>query len=259
MTDTTVPLLTRHVEPLTKRSLELSPWRYDVPMWFPDSVHYVRQWWPALPGIPSLCNAVTLLLSDEDQSPLRYVITQHYFEAGLPVSNARIANDESDTPAYGTPEDDERKLAMTYVSRPFAISFTSTSSTNEQQVEADDDDITEVPLIATDFGHAVWLEDVYTQQPVKVPLVDQVEGVQQDREETIYRYLEKRLRFVTFPPISSMWASADSAKSTELSPHTLPTPKGLKLEEVNNICLDQSQGTVTLSVKDGKIYILYYE
>ncbi|KAJ3525409.1 hypothetical protein NM688_g8404 [Phlebia brevispora] len=218
-----IPVLTYGVESPTKRVVELTPWRYQGPEWFPDSVHYVRQWWPALPGIPSLCNAVTLLVAEtNDHGPVRYILTQHYFEAGLTsyaqgkIEKADGTNGEE---ANVSPADSP-KLAMHYLS------------------EDEDDDSNDVPLIATDFGHAVWIEDLVSTE---------LDSDDEDGERAYFSY-GKRIRFVNFPPVSSMWTPANSPEeSTELKVYTLEYPIEVNLNEVNNICLDQSQGTVTLS------------
>lgn len=105
----------------------------------------------------------------------------------------------------------------------------------------------------------------------------------------------KRLRFVTFPPFEKSWdtvvpsyqprrekAKAEAeAEAAGLPPpdppmmlfncrrtvgglppgvvHTLPTPPELHLSDVETINIDQSQGAVILSDKNGKIWILCYE
>ena len=237
------PTLASGVEAPVSRAVGLVPWSYKAPKWYPDSVHYVRQWWPSMPGVPSLCSAVTLVMAEDVQGPLRFVLTQHYFEAGLP------GGDPAST--KGPPESLRKTYPMSYVSIPFAIACTSTR--NEQAVGDEEDeegDFTQVPLIATDFGHAVWIEHLTRVDPAQP---DDLGAAQR------YFSIGRRLRFVTFPPVSSMWAREHDSRIDELTVRTLDAPEGLNLNIVNNICLDQSQGTVTLSVTDGKIFVLYYE
>ena len=101
--------------------------------------------------------------------------------------------------------------------------------------------------LAVDFGHAVWIEFTYPPE--------------MDRDE-------KRLRFVSFPPVTTDRdemahgtgrARAAAAASLEGVVHTLDIPDELDLDTVETINIDQSQGAIIISVKDGKIFILCYE
>lgn len=243
-TGETIPNLSLGVQPPITKAVGLLPWSYQAPKWYPDSVHYVRQWWPSLPGVQSLCNAVTLVMAEEVQGPLRFVLTQHYFEAGLPGADHVTSE--------GVPGTLRKNYPMSYVSIPFAIACTIMR--NEQSGDDgddDDSDYTLVPLIATDFGHAVWIEHITHIESLRIG-----DGADAAMGEPVYYSMGRRMRFVTFPPISSMWTHNNSE---ELTVRTLETPAELNLNTVNNICLDQSQGTVTLSVTDGRIYVLYYE
>ena len=183
-------------------------------------------------------------MAEDIQGPLRFILTQHYFEGGLPG-----ADEISGVATEGFPEQLRKNYPMSYVSIPFAIACTSMrnelSGDNEEDEEGD---LTLVPLIATDFGHAVWIEHITHIEPHG--------AVQNGISEPVYYTTGRRLRFVTFPPVSSMWTRNHSE---ELIVRTLETPAELNLNAVNNICLDQSQGTVTLSVQDGRIFVLYYE
>ena len=239
-----MPSLTTGLQPPVTKAISLAPWSYRAPKWYPDSVHYVRQWWPSLPGVPSLCNAVTLVMAEDMQGPMRFILTQHYFEAGLP--DAESVNPEN------PPEELSKSYPMSYVNIPFAIACTSMRNEQAGPDEEEDEeaDFTQVPLIATDFGHAVWIEhithiDHYHDDPND-----------ENGDGPVYYSTGRRLQFVTFPPVSSMWTHD---YTEELIVRTLETPASLNLNLVNNICLDQSQGTVTLSVTDGRIFVLYYE
>ncbi|THU98409.1 hypothetical protein K435DRAFT_795700 [Dendrothele bispora CBS 962.96] len=82
----------------------------------------------------------------------------------------------------------------------------------------------------------------------------------------------KRLRFVTFPAydgygsvlIESRRGIGGDMNDGEDGgvvgiPRTLEIPEGLDLDKVETINLDQSQGAVILSVKDGRVFIVCYE
>ncbi|KAK7472029.1 hypothetical protein VKT23_000140 [Stygiomarasmius scandens] len=92
----------------------------------------------------------------------------------------------------------------------------------------------------------------------------------------------KRLRFVTFPPydgygsvfiqdhdLSSHPTPRDTGKGKGKmhnrqgnmvgTPVTLPIPPELDLNKVETINLDQSQGAVILSVRDGRVFVVCYE
>ena len=90
------------------------------------------------------------------------------------------------------------------------------------------------PLIAVDFGHAVWLE--YTEQ----------------------RGSNKRLRFATFPAVGVDRASPDFDSSFG-HVTTLDTPSWCNLDTVCHIGIDQAQGCVILGLDSGQIYILNYQ
>jgi len=106
------------------------------------------------------------------------------------------------------------------------------------------------PLVAVDFGHAVWIE-----------YVDIDEEQRRNRPDTDPDKDPKRLRFVTFPPFSEDYGVEldRTAGGAEGVVHTLPTPDGLHLGQVETINIDQSQGSIILSDKTGRIFILCYE
>jgi hypothetical protein len=109
------------------------------------------------------------------------------------------------------------------------------------------------PLLAVDFGHAVWLEYVRAA------------------DEEPYERGQKRLRFVSFPDVRlegeghavrsgiGGGGGPDGSFEMEGAARTLAIPKELDLHEVETINIDQSQGAVILSVRQGKIFILCYE
>lgn len=87
------------------------------------------------------------------------------------------------------------------------------------------------PLIAVDFGHAVWVE-------YKDATTD-----------------EKILRFVTFPELDADVSQIEESAIV----HTLEIPPELDLDKVETINLDQSHGTIILSMGGGQVFILCYE
>ncbi|KAF8341003.1 hypothetical protein F5887DRAFT_1136152 [Amanita rubescens] len=269
--------------------------------WYPESAHFVRQWWPTLPGVPRVsCTVVLLAAHDPQTHATRFVLAQHYFRVPLdwkgwresqqmavksthevhrsltPPSNGTIHEDSGEGPSsppswadgcqhtsdtydtdYDLSEEDEAEcecgwagdqydnmseeddndnsMKMWYVATPFDVVCVSDVDEEEdgQPVERPR------PLIAVDFGHAVWIEHGETPRANNDP---------------------KRLRFVTFPPYdaSSPGPSPGEGKMEGVV-QTLKVPDELDLDIVETINIDQSQGAVILSVKDGKIFILCYE
>lgn len=98
-------------------------------------------------------------------------------------------------------------------------------------------------------------------------------------EAALHRGELKRLRFVSFPSISfeedgrvvrsgiggSMGDGSDDGDDDddmwpmEGSVKTLEIPEELDLDQVETLNIDQSQGAVIMSVKEGRIFILCYE
>ena len=337
--------------------------------WYPESAHFVRQWWPTLPGVPRVsCTVVLLAAHDPQTHATRFVLAQHYFRVPLdwkswkesqPMAvcagnhqgkgkrkqkrkrrnvNGKARGDEklnnecprSSTPlSNGTPSEDlgegssppsyrpdERQLTsdtydtdydlssedeaececgwageqydnlseeddndnsmkMWYVSTPFDVVCVSDMDEEEdgQQVERPR------PLIAVDFGHAVWIEDGANgsedRDSETLGSEDEVERSQENMGSSAggtdqqgegegsppnVQADPKRLRFVTFPPydVSSPGPSPGEGKM-EGEVRTLKVPDDLDLDSVETINIDQSQGAVILSVRDGKIFILCYE
>ncbi|KAG6382197.1 hypothetical protein JVT61DRAFT_848 [Boletus reticuloceps] len=296
-----------------------APNPYPFPPWYPESAHFVRQWWPTLPGVPRLsCTVVLLAAHDPDTHRTRFVLAQHYFRVPIvrepPTSNAPTPN------AHTNEEGDDEMLHLWYVSTPFeVVCVLDGSSDNDDEEEAGD---RPRPLVAVDFGHAVWIE--YAAEPGGVYGVDasrlvahapfsDSEDDAEDEDDALFpstsddgsgsaaasvpngtdprRELSRRatsestnphdgdgtiydprrhrvpkcLRFVTFPPI---FTAVDRKREKpgegrlwreEAVVRTLEIPEELDLDGVETINIDQSQGAVILSVKEGKIFILRYE
>jgi len=183
----------------------------------------------------------------------KYVPGQHYFT--VPLSST--SNAETDT----NPND--ATMRMWYVSVPFEIVCVS------DQTDGDgDEDAPETtpppprqrPLLALDFGHAVWLEHV--------------RAADDEEDEEPYERGQKRLRFVSFPGVRlegdsegghavrsgiGTGGGPDGTFEMEGVPRTLAIPNELDLHEVETIDIDESQGAVILSVRKGKMFILCYE
>lgn len=93
-----------------------------------------------------------------------------------------------------------------------------------------------IPLIAVDFGCAVWLEYV------------------------AYGSEEKRLRFITFPPVDVDRGTEDfDCLSKPGAVRTLDVPPSIDLGEVRHVGIDQAQGSVILGLLSNKVYIMRYE
>lgn len=271
---------------------------FPFPPWYPESSHFVRQWWPTMPTVPRLsCTVVLLADHDVESHRTRYVLAQHYFkvplfdtskdtkdETHLPPENASARSTSSSGsssasgsgPAAGSAngsasgstsghsttdattisvttrveEGSDSMMKIWYVSQPFEVVCV---------LDGVDDDLEDGgaqterprPLMAVDFGHAVWVE--YVDMEVK-------EGDESD---------PKRLRFVSFPPVAgerdglydaegSRWEK-QAERDVEGVVRDLEIPEDLDLDSVETINIDQSQGAVIISVREGKIFILCYE
>ena len=295
---------------------------YPFPPWYPESAHFVRQWWPTLPGVPRLsCTVVLLAAHDPDTHRTRFVLAQHYFRVPIirePSTSTTSGAPRSDAQANG--EGDDKMLHLWYVSTPFeVVCVLDGSSDNDDDEEAGD---RPRPLVAVDFGHAVWIE--YAAEPGGVYGVDasrlvsqtpfsDSEDDEEDEDEALFagtsdggnalasasapngpgrrqqqpgrtasestnphdgdgtifdprrHRVPKCLRFVTFPPV---FTAVDRKRERagegrfwreEAVVRTLEIPEELDLDGVETINIDQSQGAVILSVKEGKIFILRYE
>ena len=176
-------------------------------------------------------------------------------------------------------------MHLWYVSKPFEVVRIFDAPGMDE-----DDDVSERPrpLVAVDFGHAVWIEysDVTAsneEQQQRQPDQDQEleteelepSGVENGEEDiTMESEAEneppKRLRFVTFPPFSEDFETEAERRplcrtgkqrysSCEGEVRTLEVPLELDLGTVETINIDQSQGAIILSDKGGRIFILCYE
>ncbi|EJF60658.1 hypothetical protein DICSQDRAFT_62111 [Dichomitus squalens LYAD-421 SS1] len=268
---------------------------FPYPPWYPESAHFVRQWWPTLASVPRLSCTVVLLADHEpDTHRTRYVLAQHYFKVPLvepdeaeqisasasravaakhgflngtshsmengcgasPTPSASSHDTELATDGdvvdlarpppqpeqrsrRGTPE--SSMMRLWYVSEPFEVVCVLDGM--DDDLDPDGSPERPRPLMAVDFGHAVWIEFAFPPEL--------------DRDE-------KRLRFVTFPPVTNDrdemgYGGTEAAESLEGIVRTLEVPDELDLDTVETINIDQSQGAIIISVRDGKIFILCYE
>ncbi|KAJ3710924.1 hypothetical protein DFJ43DRAFT_1135169 [Lentinula guzmanii] len=275
----------------------LNPNPYPFPPWYPESAHFVRQWWPTLPSVPRIsCTVVLLASHDPVTHKTRFVLAQHYFRVPMRVNGSSSAtapsyqahsksdkgkgkgrdiNTEGEDDSIATPDliIDDDAMRLWYVSTPFEVVCLEDPSLEEE----DGDGVQERPrpLVAVDFGHAVWIEyydkqvqSEGTRRTHSKPTRshnNQKQQHQDDQQHDEFQEAQefqehKRLRFVTFPPftddgrirdIREGWGGAEV--------RTLNIPPELDLHSVETINIDQSQGAVILSVKEGKIFILCYE
>jgi len=237
---------------------------YPYPRWYPESAHFVRQWWPTVPSAPRLsCSAV--LLVDMDVIRTRYVLAQHYFyvplsdprqgkasqeSAGCVAKHPREDNSDASQPDTRLCQGTLHSPRLWYVTEPFEVVCVPEATDGEgDELELEPAERFR-PLIAVDFGHAVWIENVA--------------HVGNDGERQM-----QRLRFVSFPPIP---AEDDDQCPEPMDPSALPShtgsqglvrtleiPPELGLDTVETLNIDQSQGAVIMSVKGGRIFILCYD
>ncbi|KAI4522929.1 hypothetical protein K525DRAFT_237416 [Schizophyllum commune Loenen D] len=243
---------------------------FPFPHWYPESVHFVRQWWPSVPGIPRVSCTVCLLVSQDMYGRARFVLAQHYFRVPMcPVRLAgpRDSDDEEEQPTdagadAGLSATSSRTEAVKAAERrkramanwhPRQGEVDPNAGKTGQREEGEDAPMQmwyvsspfdvvcrQRPLVAVDFGHAVWLEYIEPEKEVQV-------------------HDEERLRFVTFPLFDDGPDAKDDLRLAEGQVRTLEVPKELDLNDVETINIDQSQGAVVLSVREGKIFILCYE
>ena len=217
-----------------------NPWSDQL--WYPESAHFVRQWWPTLPSVPRLSCTVVLLAQHHPHTHVtKYVLAQHYFTVPLHIPDADA-------------DPNDAMMRMWYVSVPFEVVCVTDQADEDE--DAPEPLPRQRPLLAVDFGHAVWLEHV--------------RAADDDEDEEPYERGQKRLRFVSFPGVRlegeghavrsgiGGGGGPDGSFEMEGAARTLAIPKELDLHEVETINIDQSQGAVILSVR-GKIFILCYE
>ncbi|KZT03901.1 uncharacterized protein LAESUDRAFT_683058 [Laetiporus sulphureus 93-53] len=262
-----------NTRPHTSGTSSQNPNPFPYSEWYPESAHFVRQWWPTLSSIPRLsCTVVLLAYHDTESHRTRYVLAQHYFKVPLYDAYAGRSREEVQSSRDGVPRrsrslesgssstlsddtasdnadsgrhDDPDWMKLWYVRQPFEVVCVL------DEIEDDAEDGSGQaerarPLMAVDFGHAVWIE--------------YVDGDEVDDA--------KRLRFVSFPPIATdrdgsltaggAWEKK-SEKELEGVVRTLEIPDELDLDEVETINIDESQGAVIISVREGKIFTMYYE
>ncbi|TFK45159.1 hypothetical protein BDQ12DRAFT_674232 [Crucibulum laeve] len=274
-----------------------NPNPFPFPPWYPESAHFVRQWWPSLPGIPKVsCTVILLAVHDQVTHRTRFVLAQHYFrvpinysqwlqggiqpptnrvpkvlngnQAGGSASSSSLSGSSSSSAASSSTslsnvplrpsppvplllqEEDDSLMHLWYVSTPFEVVRVFDSSDDEEDENTAD---RPRPLVAVDFGHAVWIEYMDVDEDRVRP-----DGIDSESDP-------KWLRFVTFPSFSDDEAE-DGSGGPALRPgsleghvRTLEVPDELDLGTVETINIDQSQGAVILSDREGKIFILCYE
>lgn len=232
---------------------------------------------------------VLLSAHDQETHRTRFILAQHYFRVPLthgewvpgavselrhrligtphPLSMALNMEEDGDTPTedsrpmvggiQATMEEqeeaakdvefkDDALMHLWYVSTPFEVVCVMDSA------EEDEDGMLGErprPLVAVDFGHAVWVEFVDNEDDAARPRSGDSDA--------------KWLRFVTFPPFSEDQERVDDDETPWVRSggevRTLEIPDELDLDSVETINIDQSQGAVILSVRDGQIFILCYE
>ena len=217
---------------------------FPSPTWLPESAHFVRQWWPTLPGVPRVsCTVILLADHDPETHQTRFAFAQHYFTVPFNATDdgdtADTSNENQEgtvtTPASAGPHQDADMMKMWYVSTPFDVVYVNDSTDDDAQDRSR-------PLVAVDFGHAVWIEHCDTEA---------------DRDTATSEFPDmKCLRFVTFPSIGE--DDPDGEDAMEGVVRTLDEPDELDLDTVETINIDQSQGAVILSSTEGKIYFLFY-
>lgn len=107
------------------------------------------------------------------------------------------------------------------------------------QIEFVDDGVPVVPLVAVDFGLAVWLEYVN------------------------FRTDEIKIRYAVFPSVdvdraTDSFDGMSNENGEGVAIHTLETPPEIDLRKVCHIGLDQAQGTIILGMRHSQVYILKY-
>ncbi|KAK7032162.1 hypothetical protein VNI00_013336 [Paramarasmius palmivorus] len=226
-------------------------------------------------------NNAPLELYMVDEPPEGSVVVDAYRSDGGDVGYG-----SSPTSSPGGTKSANRKLRATeedpmdiwYVAEPFEVVcvLDSAQSDDEDEDGGGNEEGTQErprPLIAVDFGHAVWVEyvpdeernsegdELGVERPTRHEHDDDDEDHGYVRHERVHNGIgletdPKRLRFVSFPPYSD----TDSGGYGDMGEvRTLEIPPELNLDHVETINVDQSQGAVILSVKDGKIFILCYE
>ncbi|KAF9006776.1 hypothetical protein BDZ89DRAFT_965924 [Hymenopellis radicata] len=195
---------------------------FPMPPWTSESAHFVRQWWPKFQEGHRASSSVLLLHDMEARRGGSFALAQHYFMVPMSKVDLRYPPPSTCTNGASTRQVIEGPpLPMWYVRSEFEICAV---------LELEEHGEERRPLIAVDFGHAAWIE-----------------YVDEDTEK-------KALRFVTFPPLEA----AEDVQANAVV-FTLEIPSELNLDKVETINLDQSHGTIILSVGGGEVFILCYE
>lgn len=186
-----------------------------------------------------------ILLADHDPEThqTRFAFAQHYFT--VPFANpdhgegkgASKEGEDHKVTALAPAETalDPYMMKMWYVSTPFDVVYVNDSIDEDGHHRSR-------PLVAVDFGHAVWVEHCDNSVDGEDCASERLDG--------------KCLRFVTFPPVGE--ENPADQEPTQGVVRTLEVPEELDLDTVETINIDQSQGAVILSNMEGKIFFLFY-
>ena len=247
----TVVLLSAHDQDTHRTRFVLAQHYFKVPL--------VREdWLPGTNGVPVLDTAATPdIVDDEDEESGSedqdsdsdgrsegVSSGSHSQRRTVPIGHEEERGGVAVTEVE-QPEEDKNDSLMNlwYVSTPFEVVCLVDGSEDEDEGTGND---RPRPLIAVDFGHAVWIEFVDNEDDMF-----RARGVDPDA---------KWLRFVTFPPYQgNVNEDGTPCEWPGGEVRTLDIPDELDLDSVETINIDQSQGAVILSVREGKIFILCYE
>ncbi|KIY63342.1 hypothetical protein CYLTODRAFT_414086 [Cylindrobasidium torrendii FP15055 ss-10] len=204
--DSTAPKMHVSLVPATS---PLNP--YPSVEWPAECSYFLRQWWPQLEKSEWTSSGVALLTQQrrDDIAPQqqRNTLVQYYFDVPTTTS----------TPGEPTVTAG-RPLHMWHIHTDFVI-----ACIKDHTADAEEED--NRPLIAVDFGVAVWLEH---------------------QGDSLV------LSFATFPEVD-----ASTPEGCEV--HQLATPPELDLAEVESLTIDQSHMAVIVCLSDGEVYVLCYE
>jgi hypothetical protein len=92
--------------------------------------------------------------------------------------------------------------------------------------------------------------------------LNQERPIEDDHTARLRRGMKRRLRFSTFPAVEIDEHGHElnlGTRSSEGVVRTLEVPEELDLMRVETINIDQSQGAIFMSVRDGQIFVVYYE
>ncbi|EIN06615.1 hypothetical protein PUNSTDRAFT_121768 [Punctularia strigosozonata HHB-11173 SS5] len=254
---TPAPVLTHHQVTDQGQALTAMVPSYANPfppdIWSTESAHFVRQWWPTLPGVPRLsCTVLLLATHDPVTHTNQYTLAQHYFEVPMEdppkadaLRHARKGGGERFDP--GEVYECEGGIWVWYLREPFELVCIQDDLGPEEELDVF---ARTRPLIAVDFCHAAWVE--YVDPPPILP-----EGA--DPDMPVPEDERKRLRMVTFPPVGHEGEWGGRKEDARGTVKTLEVPDELDLSTVETINLDQSQGSVILSTRGGRIFILNYD